>query len=180
MRLLESECQAILVDVQERLFPHINQSEELLDKLSLLLQGLRNLEIPLIVSEQYKKGLGETIRAIKPWVENQKHIEKTSFSCLDEPEIKQEIESRNRKQILVFGIETHVCVMQTCIDLKEQGFDVYVVADACSSRSEIDKEYAIKRLATEGIFITSVESVLFEICRFSGTDRFKIISKLVR
>lgn len=180
MRLLQSECQGILIDVQERLFPYIFQSEQLLSKLIVLLQGLQILQIPLIVSEQYKKGLGTTIRAIKPWIEDHKQLEKISFSCLDNEIIAEEISTREKKQVIIFGIEMHICVLQTCLDLKQQGFEVYVIADACGSRKEDEIGYALRRLQTEGVFVTSVESVLFELCRDASSDKFKAISKLMK
>lgn len=181
MRILKEETQALFIDFQSRLYPHISNHENLTKKTKILISGLQALEIPIIVSEQYVKGLGETIEEIKEALgENYQPLEKSAFSCCDDNNIVEVIEKNKKKSIILSGIESHICVLQTAIDLIEKGYTVIVVSDCVSSRSQDDKEIALERLRKEGAIVTSCESILFELCRFSGTPAFKAISKLIK
>jgi nicotinamidase-related amidase len=180
MRILKDESIAIIVDVQERLFPHIYESEQLSKNIQILIQGLKALEVPVKVTEQYKKGLGETIEPIKEMLADSWYVEKIAFSCCDEPKFFAEIESHPKRTIILAGIEAHICLMQTAIDLKENGFRPVIVEDCVASRNPENKRIAIERMRQEGITVTSYESLLFELCRYAGNDAFKTISKLVK
>ena len=180
MRLLKEKSVAIIVDVQERLFPHIHMHQQLSQNLQILIKGLQQLEVPLKVTEQYRKGLGETIPEIKSLLGDVWNTEKTAFSCCDEPAFLTEIESNPKKFVILAGVEAHICVMQTAIDLKENGFHPVVVEDCVASRNPENKRIAINRLVQEGITVTSYESLLFELCRYAGSEAFKAISKLVK
>ena len=180
MRILKEDTKLVVVDLQERLFPHINNNEQLLQKCKTLIEGIRLLNIPIIVTEQYVKGLGKTIQPIAASIGEFQPIEKMSFSCMGEPNFNLKIEEHYIKNVLLCGIESHVCVLQTALDLVEAGHKPIVVADAISSRNPYDKEIALQRFASEGIRVTTVESILFELCKVSGTDQFKAISKLVK
>jgi len=180
MRLLKEKSVAIIVDMQERLFPHIDNNQQLSKNIQTLIQGLQQLEVPLKVTEQYRKGLGDTIPEIKTLLGDAWSTEKTAFSCCDEPAFITEIENESKQIIILAGIEAHICVMQTAIDLKAKGFYPVVVEDCVSSRNKENKRIAINRLIQEGITITSYESLLFELCRYAGSDAFKAISKLVK
>jgi nicotinamidase-related amidase len=180
MRILKEHALAMVVDVQEKLFPHIHDFQQLEQNISILVNGFKLLNVPVIVTEQYKKGLGETIPSLARLVKEYPHSEKTSFSCCDDPGIMEEIEISSKRNIILAGIEAHVCLLQTAIDLKERGFRTIVVEDCIASRNPENKRIAITRLVQEGVLITSYESILFELCRYSGTEQFKAISKLVK
>ncbi len=180
MRLLKENCICLIVDVQERLVPVMYQSDNLVATIDKLLNGLLALEVPFLLSEQYKKGLGTTIDSIEQQVENCPRAEKIAFSCCDEPRLMETLELSKKRVVLICGIETHVCVLQTAIDLKEMGFIPVVIEDCVSSRTIENKSIAIQRMRQEGVIITSYESLLFELCRDAGTEVFKTISKIVK
>lgn len=181
MRLQPQLSIALLIDVQERLFPHITNYQALQDAMLKLVQGFDILEIPLIVTEQYVKGLGKTVsvlEAIRP--EASPVFEKISFSCCGCEDFMQSVAQSGRNTVILFGIEAHVCVLQTALDLVEKGYRVAVVEDAVGSRKESDKQTALARMRQAGIIPVSVESVLLELCVNSGTPQFKAISKLIK
>jgi nicotinamidase-related amidase len=180
MRILKENTVAFIVDVQERLFPHIYESTKLAQNLRILIEGLKLLEVPVKVTEQYKKGLGETIPELQEVLGEAWSTEKTAFSCCDEPRFLTEIEKDPKNTIVLAGIESHICILQTAIDLKTNGFRPVVVEDCVASRNPENKRIAINRLLQEGITVTSYESLLFELCRYAGNDTFKAISKLVK
>ncbi len=180
MRIRVEDALFCLVDVQERLFPHIGNKEILEKNLLTLVKGLKVLNVPFIVNEQYKKGIGETIPSLKELVETYSSYEKTTFSCCQNDETMKAIKNSNKKVVIVAGIETHVCVLQTCIDLLENGFKVVLVTDCCSSRKENDTKFAIKRLIQAGAIPTTYESILFELTLDAKNPCFKEISSLVK
>ena len=180
MRIRVEDALFCLVDVQERLFPHIGNKEILEKNLLTLVKGLKVLNVPFIVNEQYKKGIGETIPSLKELVETYSSYEKTTFSCCQNDETMKAIKNTNKKVVIVAGIETHVCVLQTCIDLLENGFKVVLVTDCCSSRKENDTKFAIKRLIQSGVIPTTYESILFELTLDAKNPCFKEISSLVK
>ncbi|MGB0403979.1 MAG: hydrolase [Salibacteraceae bacterium] len=180
MRINKEQCALVVIDIQEKLFPHINSHNEVARKAAILIEGIQALKVPVVVTEQYVKGLGSTIDMISDVIGDNEPIEKTSFSCCGEGLFNIKIEEHYKENIILCGIETHVCVLQTALDLKEAGHNPIVVVDAVGSRNNIDKEIALKRMETEGIRLTTVESILFELCKISGTDTFKTISKLVK
>jgi nicotinamidase-related amidase len=180
MRILKEETVAVVVDIQERLLPHIYHWEETLQNCLKLIDGLQVLSVPMIVTQQYTKGLGQTDPSIVNKITGFSHIEKNTFSCCGEPDFMEKLSSLEKKYIILCGIETHVCVLQTCLDLIESGFIPVVVEDCVSSRKPNDKEIAIERMRQEGARITTLESILFELTQVSGTETFKNISKLVK
>ena len=180
MRIVKEHTAALVVDIQEKLLPVIHDKENVLKNCSILIQGLQVLGIPLLVTQQYTKGLGETVKEISSLIDNFAYIEKRDFSCCGEPEVMVWLSAMNIKNVVLFGIEAHVCVLQTAVDLKEAGFNPVVVADAVSSRSEQNRQLALERFRHEGIMVTSAESVLFELTRTSAAPHFKTISNLVK
>ena len=206
MRIILEQTSALLIDVQERLFPHMYERETLEHNLPILLKGLRILGVPLLVTQQYTKGLGSTIPALQEtlgWTTSsafaaQKraantdsagtpvptgdapYIEKIAFSCFDEPAFTKAFEALGRKRILLAGIEAHVCVLQTAVDLQQAGYTPVVIENCTSSRRENDKRIAFERLRAEGILVSTYESILFELTREAGTDTFRAISRLVK
>jgi nicotinamidase-related amidase len=180
MRILKEKTIAIFIDIQEKLFPHMQELDQLEQNLITLAAGLKVLEIPFLVTEQYPKGLGYTILPLKMVFGEYSAIEKMAFSCCDEPQFANVLNTSGRKNVILCGIETHVCVLQTALDLLQAGYQPIVIEDCVSSRKLSDKHTAIGRLQQEGVIITSLESILFELTRYSGTDTFKVISKLVK
>lgn len=180
MRILKENTVAIFIDIQERLFPFIHDKDTLEQNLVTLSAGLQTLEIPLLVTEQYTKGLGFTVPPLKIALGDHHAIEKTAFSCCDEPRFMTALNASGKQNVILCGIETHVCVLQTAIDLLQSGYQPVVIEDCVSSRKLSDKNTAIERMRKEGAIISSLESILFELARYSGTDAFKAISKLVK
>ena len=180
MRIKRENSAGLLIDIQEKLFPHMDNKEALLRKSSILIEGLKVLDIPIVLTEQYPKGLGSTIEDLAALIDQGRPIEKIAFSCCDEPAVMQDPVMQSRKTIIIFGIEAHVCVLQTVIDLREAGYTAVVVVDCISSRNPMDKRVALARMREEGAVITSCESILFELARIAGTEEFKAISRLVK
>ncbi len=180
MRIDRDSTIGVVIDIQEKLLPHMFEKDEVVRNTNILIQGLKELGVAVIVTEQYKKGLGETVKSIAGFVKEFPHLEKISFSCCDDPKFTEKLETSTKRFVIIAGIESHVCVLQTAIDLKERGFHPVVVADCISSRTETNKELALIRMQQEGVLITSYESILFELARKAGTEEFKAISRLVK
>ena len=180
MRILQEESVAIIVDIQEKLLPHIHEGEEILTNCLKLVEGLQVLSVPIIITQQYTRGLGPTVPVIVQMIPEFIHIEKISFSCYEEVAFKEKISLLGKQNIILCGIESHVCVLQTCIDLLEAGFKPVVVEDCISSRKSNDKRIAIERMRQEGARITTMESLLFELIRSAGNEIFKRISGIVK
>jgi nicotinamidase-related amidase len=180
MRITKENTVGLIVDIQERLFPAMLEKETLLKNTLVLIQGLTELKLPLIITQQYTKGLGDTIPEIKSVISDFSFIEKRDFSCCDEPVVMDKLRETGAKNIIVCGIESHVCVLQTAVDLKEAGFNPIVVMDCVSSRTKESIEFAKERFRFENILMTSYESILFELARSSASLEFKAISMLVK
>jgi nicotinamidase-related amidase len=138
------------------------------------------LGVPLLATEQYPAGLGPTIHSIREILKHSETIEKISFSCCGEPRFLSALDDLGRKNVIICGIEAHVCVLQTVTDLAAKAYLPVVVADCISSRNSRDRELAIERMRTEGAVITTAESILFELAGVAGTGEFKSISRLVK
>jgi nicotinamidase-related amidase len=180
MRILIENTIAVVIDLQSRLIPSISDNQGLIDNTIKLITGLKALDIPIIVTEQYSRGLGSTINSIKEVLsELYLPIEKMSFSCCDNELFMSKL-NNSFKNIIVFGIEAHVCVLQTTIDLIEKKLQPIVIQDCMSSRNPNDKLIALERMKSEGAIISGYESILFELLRYSSNATFKIISKIVK
>jgi nicotinamidase-related amidase len=174
--LIDARQSALLVvDVQERLLPAIDDWQRTLDAVIWLIQVARRLDVPLLVSEQYPKGLGHTHADVLAVLPAGVVVEKVHFSCLPDACLPPLVGS-DRQQVVVCGTEAHVCVLQTAIDLKLSGKDVFVVADAIGSRTPESKHLALERMRQHGIEIVSREMVAFEWLRVAGTPLFREIS----
>ena len=180
MRIIRENCTGLIVDIQEKLYPVIADKEILLTNCIKLVTGLQILNIPIIVTQQYSKGLGATVSEISSLFQPFEYIEKNSFSCQDEPKFADSLTHSGKTNILICGIESHVCVLQTAIDLQEQGYQPIVISDCISSRQLAEKQVVLQRLALEGIRVSTVESILFELTRFASASEFKSISKIVK
>lgn len=180
MRILREDSIGLVIDIQERLVPAMNNEKKLVSNISKFILGLKELSLPLIFTQQYSKGLGSTISQISDLVDNFSFIEKTSFSCCDEPSFIEQLNVFNPKNVIICGIESHVCVLQTAVDLKMKGLNPIVVFDCVSSRKRESIKLAKTRLIQEGILVTSIESILFEITRDAKDQAFKKISAIVK
>lgn len=180
MRITKENTIGLIIDIQERLLPAMFEKESFLKNTLILIQGLKELQISIIVTQQYSKGLGETIQEVKSVIPDFGFVEKRSFSCCDEPVFMENLKKTGAKNIVICGIESHVCVLQTAVDLKAAGYNPVVVADCVSSRSAENIEIAKERFRLEGIIMTSAESILFELTRSSAAPEFKAISNLVK
>lgn len=165
----------IIVDVQERLCPVVDDPRLVIYNCSRLLRGAAHLEVPTIVTEQYSKGIGPTMADLRAYYDTTQTIEKITFACTGEPTFMDRLTALERPQVVVAGIEAHVCVQQTCLGLKAKGFDVFVVEDACSSRRRRDQDTAMQRMMAAGIQVVSTEMVLFEWLERGDDPQFKTI-----
>lgn len=180
MRLLTEDTLCLIIDVQERLLPAMDQGPQVLDRIHLLIDGLKLLGLPFLISEQYPRGLGPTLPSVSQRLPRAPILPKVSFSACDDPGLAEALLSSGRKNIVLCGVEAHVCVQQTAIDLAALEFRPVVVADGVTSRRPRDADLALGRMRSEGVVVTGVESLLFELTRTAGTDTFKLISKLVK
>lgn len=200
MILNKEDTVAVIIDLQEKIFPAMSNREDVEVRAAKLIDGLRVLNIPIIVTQQYTKGLGETTEKIKkalcrdiseigntPIAESEcaifsdfSYIEKLSFSAAGEPKFMKALEKSEKHTVLVFGIESHVCVQQTVLDLLNKGYSVFVVEDCVSSRSVLDMERSFVRMTHAGATVTTYESALFELLGGANRDGFRQISKIVK
>lgn len=176
--LMQSQQSALLVvDVQQKLTPHVFEQQQLVDNCSWLMQVAREISVPILVSEQYPKGLGRTVDALQVHANEGEYLSKIHFSCAADEHCCKAIDALGKQQIIIVGIEAHVCVLQTALDLHQKHYHVYVVADAISSRSASDKHAAISRMTHAGVNIVTKEMVFFEWCHQAGTQQFKQLSQ---
>lgn len=170
----------VLVDVQAKLLPAMHEPDAVLDSLLRLVRGAQLLEIPIVCTEQIPEKLGPTVAPLRDLLPGVEMIAKTTFSCCGTPAFVAALEGIDRPNVLVAGIEAHVCVYQTVVDLVESGYFVQVVADAVSSRTVRNRDIALTRVHDEGAVLTSVEMALLEMTREAGTDLFREMLKVVR
>lgn len=169
----------LIIDIQDKLVKASKDSETIAKKSSMLGAAARILKVPTIVTEQYPQGLGATVDELKTCLaEDVNFFEKTSFSALST--ISEELVSKNRKQIILCGIEAHICVYQTCLELLEKGYDVYIVKDACSSRNDFEYQTGLDLMKQAGAKLTCVETVLFELLKTSKHPDFKSVQALIK
>lgn len=168
----------LIIDVQERLAPVMDSPRLVISNCSKLIGAAKRLNIPFLITEQYPKGLGPTMFDLRQAAgEGTKYISKLHFSCAKEPEVMKEVEQSGRKQIIIAGAETHICLTQTAIELKNLGYEVFVVSNASSSRDPVQNVLGLQRMSKNGIDIVTTEMVLFEWLEQAGTEEFKEISK---
>jgi nicotinamidase-related amidase len=175
----ESSC-LLIVDVQEKLAPVMSDPRRVIHNCTLLLRAARRLGVPTVVSEQYPAGIGPTVVDLRDWLPPEGAIAKRHFSCTDEPMIHQRLADSGRRQMILAGIEAHICVLETALGLKMGGSEVFVVADACASRRTESEDLAWSRLRQAGVSLVSLEMVLFEWLRVAGTPEFKELSALIK
>ena len=180
MTINREDTIAVFIDFQEKLLPAMSRKEELEDKTCRLAQGLKVLGIPHIVTQQYTKGIGETIPSIAEAIGEFTPIDKTTFSCMGHVDFVNQLEIISKPNVIVCGIEAHICVQQTVEQLLKEGYRVYVAADCCSSRSQSDYMWATERMEKAGAIMTTYESILYELLKDSRAEGFREISKIVK
>ena len=172
----------VIVDVQERLAAAMPKGvcERVVEQITTLLIAASTLDVPVVVTEQYPKGLGNTVIELKSKLPSEtKTIEKTSFSSNRTADFTLAVENSGKQQVILVGMETHICVLQTALDLQEQGYQVFVVEDAVSSRSKSNQYNALQRLRNAGVIITNLESMIFEWLGDSQHPEFKTLAQLI-
>ncbi len=169
----------LIIDVQEKLVKMLKGESVKINAVNIA-KAAGILKLPVIITEQYPKGLGTTIEEIKNTLPDAKYIEKTHFSVLKEDKFEETINSYEKKQVILFGIETHICVLQTAFDLLNKGYEVFIVQDACGSRCEDNKSAALRRLIHSGAQIVTTEMVLFELLEGSKHPNFKEVQALIK
>lgn len=170
----------VVIDIQGKLSQAMYEKESLFDNFHKLIEGVQVLGIPIILTEQNPERLGKTLPEIATLLPGIQALPKFSFSCCDVAGFMEELKKLNRKQVLICGIETHVCVYQTAMDLLGSGYEVQVVADAVSSRTLSNKTIALERMRDEGVKLTSTEMVLFELLEIAQGPKFKELLKIVK
>jgi nicotinamidase-related amidase len=175
-RTLERDRAALVViDVQEAFAKAVERFDEVAAQTAILVQGARVLGLPVLVTEQYPRGLGQTVEPLRDLLGNVERLPKTVFSAAR----ADGFDLQGRDQALVCGVETHVCVSQTAHDLLAGGVEVHVAVDAVGSRTAANRELGLRKMEKSGAILTSAETALFELLGEAGSDEFKTIQKLV-
>ena len=175
-----NEALLLVIDIQEKLLPVISNKEVLVDKNNILISVASKLNIPVVYTEHYAKGIGPTVEKLKQNLNNAVKFDKVAFSACLENEFLELISETKRKKIIVTGTEAHVCVFQTIRDLLSNGYHVFVPIDAVGSRDDLIKDNALSLLRDMGAVITNAELIVFDLVKMSGTPEFKEILKLVK
>jgi nicotinamidase-related amidase len=175
-----NEAVLIVIDIQGSLFQAMQDKENLLTNAAKVIRGAKIFNLPIIVTEQIPEKLGQTIPALAGELDDIEHIGKESFSCWGNNHFREKLESYNRRKAIIMGIESHVCVYQTAIDLIDNGYSVHVVADAVSSRTKENSDIGLAAMKSAGAQIASAEMILFELLRSAGDAQFKYIYKIVK
>jgi nicotinamidase-related amidase len=183
MLIARDQSSLLVVDVQEKLAPAVSGRERVIRNAAILMKGAAQLGVPVLVSEQYPRGLGHTVAELAGLAPADAILAKTHFSCAAAPEFRLRLEglfASGRGQVVICGMETHVCVLQTALLMKEGGFAPVVVADAASSRTQANHEAGLARLVENGVEVATTEMVLFEWLRRAATHEFREILGLIK
>lgn len=178
--LTRNDSQLLVIDVQQRLAPAVQEPQRAIANTLILMQAAARLGVPVTLSEQYPKGLGRSVAALLERTAPESIIEKLHFSCAAAPELSRRIDAQARGQIVIAGMETHVCVLQSALGFRAAGKQVFVVQDATSSRTLENKAAGIERMRTCGVQVVSTEMVVFEWLHRAGSAEFKELSALIK
>ncbi|TWT34270.1 hydrolase [Blastopirellula retiformator] len=174
----QSDTALLMIDLQQRLVPVIEDSETIVENVERLFLTAQMFDMPILGTEQYPKGLGPTVEPLKSMLPPLP--EKLTFSACGVEGLLKELPKRAIHKLLLVGVETHVCVQQTALDLIAAGFDVYIAVDAVGSRFALEKEVALRRMENAGAVLTTTEAAMFEWCQAAGGEHFKELTRLVR
>lgn len=171
----------VVIDVQERMMPAIHDAESVTTEISRMIHGCRELGVPVLITEQYAQGLGGTVQPVRDAMGNDyQPIDKMSFSACGELMFMRQLETVNKQRVLLCGVEAHVCVYQTAMDLIQLGWDVEIVTDAVGSRKPENRDVALHKLVRHDIDLTTVEMALFELMVRADIPEFKNVSRIVK
>lgn len=171
----------VVIDVQEPFLRNVCEAEQVVRNVRMLMQGANALRVPIIATTQYAEKMGDLVPEIKRLLPPlMPPFDKLSFSCCESPACASEIQRSGRKQVLLCGVETHICVSQTAHDLLGAGFQVHVAADAVSSRTEANRRIGLEKMRQSGILMSSVEMALFELLHEAGTPEFKEVHRIIK
>jgi len=177
--LKQEEAVLMIIDIQERLVPAMENGKKVVDNTNILIKTAQKLDIPIIGTEQYPKGLGKTVPEIRENIDTDGFYEKLSYSAYID-EVRQALSKLGRKKVIITGMETHVCVFQTVRDLLEDGYQVFVAGDAVCSRTRDNYLNGLSLMDKMGAVITNTESIMFDLLKVAGTPVFKELSKLIK
>ncbi|MBI4614894.1 MAG: isochorismatase family protein [Planctomycetes bacterium] len=170
----------VVIDVQEKLVPFLDRKEHFLATIEFLVRTVRLLELPVLVTEQYPKGLGPTEAVVREWLTDSPRVEKITFSACGEPAFEEALGRLGIVEPILCGIEAHICVLQTALDLLGSGRVVYLASDAVASRHAHDREAGVETARRAGAVVTTAETVAFGLFERAGSEEFKAMQKLVR
>lgn len=180
MKIRKEDCTGLIIDFQERLVPTIAGNRVIIRNTNKLVRGLKVFKVPVYFTQQNTRALGSTVNDLRNTMENFSAVEKMCFSCFNEPQLEQILKNDNKKYIIIAGVETHICVLQTVLDLLNNNYIPVVVEDCTGSSREREKEVAMWRMRKEGAMLTTSESILYELCNKAGNDDFRELLKLVK
>ena len=180
MLLSADQSLLLIVDMQEKLAPAVLRAEAAIERAALLLQGAARLELPVLISEHYAKGIGHTVPALLSLAPEGAAFDKIHFSALREPGVSDRIAALGRKQVVICGMEAHVCVLQSALSLLDAGYQVFLATDATSSRHAADRDAAFARFERAGGTLVTAEMVLFEWLERGDTPAFREVLKLIK
>ena len=170
----------LVIDIQEKFRNVINQFDKVIHNSNKLIKAANILKIPILVTEQYPKGLGITVKEIKETLDDYTYSEKVSFDCFGDVNFIKKLEEKNKPNLIICGIEAHICITQTVLSALENKYNVYLIADAVSSRKEEDYKIALRRLESDGAKLASTEMIIFQLIKDSKDKNFKDISSIVK
>jgi nicotinamidase-related amidase len=179
-RLKREDCMLLIIDVQEAFVPSLHEPYPVIKNIVKLVNGADVLGIPIILTEQYPKGIGETVPHILDRIGSHSYVEKDTFSCFKEPRFVEQLSETGKSQIILTGIEAHVCVTKTALDAIDAGFEVYVVDDAVTSRTKRNRDLGVRRMERAGAIVESTESALFACIERSDDETFKQIHRIIK
>ncbi len=179
--LLEKENTVLLiVDIQEKLAVVMKERDKVVKNNLHLIELAKMIDLPVMVTEQYPKGLGTTVTELREAIPSYRPVEKMTFDCCGQPTFLDELKDHKRKNVVLTGMETHICVLQTCIGLLGGGINVHLVQDAVCSRTKENWKTGVEFMRDAGAVVTSTETVLFQLLKVAGTEEFKKISKRIK
>jgi len=175
-----TKCCLVIVDVQGKLAELMDNKEDVFANIEILIKTAKVLEFGIIWCEQHRRALGPTIPQIAKLLTDKEPIDKFSFSCCGHDEFNEKLKELGPRQVILCGIEAHVCIYQTAMELMERDYEVHIIADAISSRTPANKEIAIRRMEAEGVLLSCTEMALFELLRTAKHPKFKELMKLIK
>jgi nicotinamidase-related amidase len=175
-----SKCCLVVVDVQGKLAELMDNKDSVFANIEILIKTAKVLEFGIIWCEQHRRALGPTIPQIAELLTDNQPIDKFSFSCCGQDEFNNKLKELRPRQVILCGIEAHVCIYQTAADLLDKDYEVHVIADAISSRTQTNKEIALRRMEADGALISSTEMALFELLRTAKHEKFRELMKLIK